>query len=203
MGRRSALSTHNKLVLYVGQPKSTRNSSDWKSSTTDSIWSKNDHRGETLASLTDPFMRFGPTIWRWDLSVRSLFRAVSASRWRTEPHIACCAAIPRREKHSCHHPTTVLSGSRSEWCSAVPYSENRPQWGRFSHHGGHRIECDGWTPEDSKRSLPPVHPTMAGSVEQVCVCERVRLWRWLGKRCHMSYHYSAIPQFRELCDCLS
>ena len=26
------------------------------------------------ASLTDPFMRFFPTIWRWDVSVRSLFR---------------------------------------------------------------------------------------------------------------------------------
>ena len=27
--------------------------------------------------------------------------------------------------------------------------------------------------EDSKRSLPPVLPTMAGSMEQVCVCARV------------------------------
>ena len=27
-----------------------------------------------LASLTDPFMRFCPTIWRWGVSVRSLFR---------------------------------------------------------------------------------------------------------------------------------
>ena len=27
-----------------------------------------------LASLTDPLMRFCPTIWRWDVSVRSLFR---------------------------------------------------------------------------------------------------------------------------------
>ena len=41
----------------------------------------------------------------------------------------------------------------------------------------------------------------------VCVCvwararARVLLWRWLGKRCHMSHHYSAIPQFRELFDC--
>ena len=26
-------------------------------------------------------------------------------------------------KHSCHHPTTVLFGSRSEWLLAVPYSE--------------------------------------------------------------------------------
>ena len=37
----------------------------------------------------------------------------------------------------------------------------------------------------------------------VCVRARVPLWRWLGKRCHMSYHYSAIPQFREVFDCPS
>ena len=34
----------------------------------------------------------------------------------------------------------------------------------------------------------------------VCLCARVLLWRWLGKCCHMSYHYSPIPQFRELFD---
>ena len=90
-------------------------------------WSWN----KTPASLTDPFMRFCPTIWRWDLLVRNLFRVFSASRWLTEPHVACCSAIPRREKHSCHHPTTVLSGSRSEWRSAVPYSENVPQGDAF------------------------------------------------------------------------
>jgi len=32
------------------------------------------------------------------------------------------------------------------------------------------IECDDRTPEDSKKSLLPVLPTMAGSIEQVCVC---------------------------------
>jgi hypothetical protein len=96
------------------------------------------------------------------------------------------------EKNPCHHPTTVLSGSRSEWLLAVPYSEN----------GGHQIKWDGRAPEDSKRSLSPVLPMMEGSMEQACVCARVLLWRWLGKRCRMSYHYSAIPPFRELFDCL-
>jgi hypothetical protein len=33
-----------------------------------------------------------------------------------------------------------------------------------------------------------VLPTMVGSMEQVCVRTRILLWRWLGKRCHMSYH---------------
>ena len=43
----------------------------------------------------------------------------------------------------------------------------------------------------------------------VCVCVRARararvlFWRLLGKRCHMSYLYSAVPQFRELFDCPS
>jgi len=37
----------------------------------------------------------------------------------------------------------------------------------------------------------------------VCVCAKVLLWRWLGKRCHMSCCYSAIPHFRELFDCPS
>jgi hypothetical protein len=61
------------------------------------------------------------------------------------------------------------------------------------------IECNGRAPEDSKRSLPPVLPTMAESMQQLCVCvracarARVLIWRWLGKRCHMSNHYSAIP----------
>jgi hypothetical protein len=30
---------------------------------------------------------------------------------------------------------------------------------------------------------------------------RVLLWRWLGKRYHMSYHYSTIAPFQELFDC--
>jgi hypothetical protein len=34
---------------------------------------------------------------------------------------------------------------------------------------------------------------MAGSMEQVCVCPRVRLWRWLGKRCLPLECYTTIP----------
>jgi len=152
-----------------------------------------------LTSVVDQFMRFCPTIWRWDLSVRGLFRVVSASRWRTETHIAC-AAIPRREKHSCHHPTTVLSGSRSEWLSAVPYSENGPQGDAFRTMED--IESNATT---ELRKIPK--EAFRQCIQQwqdrwsKCVC--VRKGRWLGKRCHMSYHYSAIPQFRELCDCPS
>jgi len=117
----------------------------------------------------------------------------------------CCAVSSwtASRKHSYHHPTTVLSGSRSEWFLAVPSSENGPQGNAFCNHGRHQIEYDGRTLEDSKRSLPPLLPTMAGSMEQVCVCAKVVLWSWLSKRCHMSYPYSAIPHFRELFDCPS
>ena len=75
-----------------------------------------------------------------------------------------------REMHSCHHPTKLFSGSRSEWLLSVPFSENGPQGDAFRNHGWHQIECDGRTPQDSKISLPPVLSTMAGSMEQVCVC---------------------------------
>jgi hypothetical protein len=40
----------------------------------------------------------------------------------------------------------------------VSHSENGPQGDTFCNHGGHHIECDGWSPEDYKRSLPPVLP---------------------------------------------
>ena len=159
-----------------------------------------------LASLADPFMRFCPTIWRWDLLVRSLFRAVSASRWRTEPHISLVVQRFLAEKSIpvITQPPYSLDLAPSD-VRLFPILKMFLKGTRFrvSYHGGHRIECDGWTLEDSKRSLRPVNPTMAGLMEQVCVCARVWLWRWLGKRCYMSYHYSAIPQFRELCDCPS
>jgi hypothetical protein len=58
-----------------------------------------------------------------------------------------------REKHSCHHPTTLLSGPRSEWLLPVPYSENGSQGDTFLNYLGHQIECDARTPEDSKGSL--------------------------------------------------
>ena len=115
--------------------------------------------------------------------------------------LLCSNSSPRKAfLSSPNHRTFWISLRGTFGCSLFWKYASR---GRVSHHGGHRIECDGWTPEDSKRSLPPVHPTMAGSMEQVCVCVRVWFWRWLDKRCHMSYHYSAIPQFRELCDCPS
>ena len=120
---------------------------------------------------------------------------------RATHRLLCSNSSPRKAfLSSPNHRTLWISLRVTFGCSLFWKYASR---GRVSHHGGHRIECDGWTPEDSKRSLPPVHPTMAGSMEQVCVCARVWLWRWLDKRCPMSYHYSAIPQFRELCDCPS
>jgi hypothetical protein len=135
----------------------------------------------------------------WEEAWQMAGIVVSASQYRTETHIAC-SAIPRWEKHSCHHSAVILSRSRSEWLLAVLNPENGPQGDSFHNHGRHQIKCDGQTLEDSKRSLPPVLPTMAGSMEKVYVCPRVLLWRWFGKRCRMSYHYSAIPPFWELFD---
>jgi hypothetical protein len=49
-----------------------------------------------------------------------------------------CITITHRATHrllcsnSCHHTTTVLSGSHSEWLLAVPYSENGPQGDTFA-----------------------------------------------------------------------
>jgi len=124
--------------------------------------------------------------------------ALSWCRNHSPCHLSHLFLRNASRKHSCHHRTTVLSGSRSEWILALPYSENGPQGDAFRNHGGHQIECDGGTPEDSKRRLLPVLPTMAGSKEQVCVRVRVLIWRWLGKRCRMSCHYSAIPHGRTM-----
>jgi hypothetical protein len=64
--------------------------------------------------------------------------------------------------NSCHRPTAVLSGSRSEWPLAVLCSE------------GHQIQCGGRTLEDSERSFPPVLRPMITSMEEACafVCVR-------------------------------
>ena len=119
----------------VGQSISSRNSPDWNSATSDSVWSKNDHRGAGTRSWHLSRIHLCDFFFPDDLKMRLvgaiLFRVVCASRYRAEPHIACCAAIPRRGKHSCHHPTTLISGSRSEWLLAVLYSENGPQGGAF------------------------------------------------------------------------
>ena len=45
----------------------------------------------------------------------------------------------------------------------------------FPNNGENQIECDNRTPEDSKRSPPPVLPTMPGSMEHLCVCPKVLL----------------------------
>jgi hypothetical protein len=74
--------------------------------------------------------------------------------------------ITHRVTHSlvCHHPATVLSGSRSEWLSAVPSRRH------VSQHGGHQVKWHSRTLQDSKRSLSQLLPTVAGSMEQVSVC---------------------------------
>ena len=100
-----------------------------------------------------------------------------AMQFRGNGATSGCITITHRLlcSNSCHHPATVLSGSRSELRLAVPCFENGPQGDAFRNHGGHQTECDGRTSEDSKRSLPPVLPTMAGWMEQVCARARILL----------------------------
>jgi hypothetical protein len=43
----------------------------------------------------------------------------------------------------------------------------------FHNHGGHQVECDSQTLKDSKRSLRPELPTMAGSMEKFVVSASV------------------------------
>jgi hypothetical protein len=126
------------------------------------------------------------------------------------------SAITHRASHrllcSNSSPTTVLSGFRSEWHLIVPYSENGRQ-GRVSQpwSTSNRMR----RPNSGKlQTNPSSGASNNGRIDGagiclfgwlfVCVCARARarilLWRWLGKRCHMSYHYSAIPHFRELFD---
>ena len=135
----------------------------------------------------------------WKPLIRQQAMCASVRKHRATHRVLCSNSSPRKAFLSSPNHRALRISLRV--ILAVPYSENGPQGDAFRNHGGHQMECDGRTAEDSKRSLPPVLPTMAGSMEQLCVCVRVLLWRWLGKRCHMSYLYSAIPHFRERFDC--
>ena len=51
---------------------------------------------------------------------------------------------------------------------------------------------------------PSTSASNNGRIDGASVCVRKGLTlKVIDKRCHMSYHYSATPQFRELCDCPS
>jgi hypothetical protein len=53
-----------------------------------------------------------------------------------------CITITHRATHLllCHHPTTALSGSRSEGILAVAYAENGPHGDTIRNHGEHKIK---------------------------------------------------------------
>jgi hypothetical protein len=71
-----------------------------------------------------------------------------------EPHIACCAAIPRRKKHSRHHPTTALSGSRSGDFWIFQTLKMGPQGTRFSINENIKWNAAAQLRKIPKRSLP-------------------------------------------------
>jgi hypothetical protein len=56
---------------------------------------------------------------------------------------------------------------------AVPYSENGSQGDTFRNHGGHQIECDGRTLEDSKKK-PSGGASNNGRIGEASVCVRAQ-----------------------------
>jgi hypothetical protein len=81
---------------------------------------------------------WGHTVWTecyWSF-LRARF-AEEEARQVADRDSGLCITITHRATHRllcsnfCHHSTTVLSGSRSEWLLAVRYSENGPQGGSF------------------------------------------------------------------------
>jgi hypothetical protein len=94
----------------------------------------------------------------------------------------------------CHHPTTALSGSRSEWLLTVPYSENVPQRDSFTTLEDTKLNATAELRKIAIRILPQVLTTVAGSMERVRARKGL-LWRWSGKRClcrtiTVQYHFS-------------
>jgi hypothetical protein len=82
--------------------------------------------------------------------------------------LLCSNSSPRKTfLSSPDHRTLRVSLRVTLGCSQLV---NRPQENMFRNHEGHQIKWDGRTPEDSERSLLPVHSKMAESLEQVCVC---------------------------------
>jgi hypothetical protein len=153
-----------------------------------------------------PWVRIAWTESYWSFLCASF--AEEAARHVAGRDSGSCVTITHRATHRllCRHPTTVLSGSRSEWLLAVLYSENGPRGGVSKPRG-----TSSRMRRPNSRRLPKT--TSAGvsnngrvDVASVCVCVRARkvlLRRCLGKRCRIIHHYNAIAQFRELSDCPS
>jgi hypothetical protein len=105
-----------------------------------------------------PFVR---TIWTacyWSFQHASFAEVAHCSSTNGRGS-GCCIMITHKathrllcsnstlRKHSCHHPTTVLCGSRTDWILAVPYSENGPQGDMFHNLGGHKSM---WRPNSGR-----------------------------------------------------
>ena len=105
-----------------------------KSATTDSIWSKNDHRGIVTRSWRLSRIHSCDFVRRFE---DETCQCEVCSEWflHHDDALSHTSLVVQQflaeKKHSCHHPTTVLSGSRYKWLSVVPYSENGPQGDAF------------------------------------------------------------------------
>jgi hypothetical protein len=122
------------------------------------------------------FIQPGQSYWSF---LRARFAEVARWSWKEAAQQVAgrdsgfCITITHRVTYRllCHHPETLLSGSRSERLLAVPYSENGSQEDTFRNHGGtsNRMRRPNFG-RFQKKNLHPVLPSVAGSVEQERMC---------------------------------
>jgi hypothetical protein len=133
-----------------------------------------------------------------ETTLHAICRTVSS-----ETHRATSAKLAHRNDHRTHQISlrvTLGCFLLLKWASRRRVSQ---QW---------RTSNRMWWPNSGRFQKKPSagasnNGRINGASVCVCVCARtcarVLLWRWLGKHCHMSYRYSAIPHFQELFDCPS
>jgi hypothetical protein len=93
----------------------------------------------------------------WEEAVRQVAEAVVSASWScTEPHIASFAAIPNWERSSCHHPSTAISVSRSEWRLDVPTLKIGPKGTCFLIMEDTKLKATAKLRKIPKRNLLPV-----------------------------------------------
>jgi hypothetical protein len=114
--------------------------------------------------------------------------------WKKRPHIACCVAISviTQPPHSpdlapsdfCLLPTLKITLNETGFATAEDITLNAT--------ADLRKIPNKSSPGASKK----------GRIDDASFCARAKflLWKWLGKHYRMSYHYSAVTQFRELFD---
>jgi hypothetical protein len=154
-------------VIYKGQSKSSRNS------LTSTVWySMNYYRlnGVLLPISTNKFYKCcAMQLEESDAtSIRDSGSSITVTH-RATHRLLCSSPSPRRTFPSSPNHRTFPILIRVTFGCSLPW-----KWTSDGHvwKPWYQVECDGRTPEDSRRSHPSVLPTMARSMQQVCVCAR-------------------------------